>query len=47
MNDNVNTNVITNEEYEFTQNETNRTIRLLSPDLLDSVVREFREIFDT
>tara|TARA_S200002703_G_scaffold24501_2_gene21298 strand:+ start:457 stop:1347 length:891 start_codon:yes stop_codon:yes gene_type:complete len=47
MNDNVNTNVITNEEYEFTQNETNRTIRLLSPDLLDSVVREFREIFNT
>ena len=39
--------VITNEEYEFTDNEKNRSIKLLSPELLENVVREFREILET
>lgn len=47
INDNVNTYVVTNEEYEFNQNETNRRIRLLSPELLNSVIREFKEVFET
>ena len=46
MVDNSTNNVITNEEYEFTENETNRSIRLLSPELLENVVREFREILE-
>lgn len=39
--------VITNEEYEFNENEKNRSIRLLTPELLENVVREFREILET
>ena len=39
--------VVTNEEYEFKDNETNRSIRLLSPELLENVVREFRDILET
>ena len=44
INDGTTTYSITNEEYEFGKNETNRKIRLLSPELLENVVRELREV---
>ena len=47
INDSTTTYVVTNEEYEFVQNETNRSIKLLSPELLENVVRELREVLST
>ena len=44
INDGTTTNVVTNEEYEFSKNETSRSIKLLSPNLLENVVRELREV---
>ena len=44
INDGTTTYVVTNEEYEFAKNETNRSIKLLSPNLLENVVRELREV---
>jgi len=44
INDGDTTYIVTNEEYEFIKNETNRKIRLLSPELLENVVRELREV---
>ena len=46
INDAQTSYIITNEEYEFGENETNRTIKLLSPELLENVVREFREVLN-
>ena len=40
------TAVITNEEYEFTQNNVSRELKLLDPSLLENVVRELREVFN-
>lgn len=39
--------IVTNEEYEFTQNDVSRELKLLDPSLLENVVRELREVFDT
>lgn len=39
--------VFTNQDYEFKKNETNRSIKLLSPELLDNVLREFNEVLET
>jgi hypothetical protein len=44
INDGVSTYVKTNEEFEFEQNEKNRKIKLLSPTLLENLVRELREV---
>jgi len=44
INDGTTTYVVTNEQYEFGENETNRSIKLLSPNLLENVVRELREV---
>lgn len=44
MNENASQYVITNEDYEFNRNEQNRSIKLLSPELVTSVLQEFREV---
>tara|TARA_R100001443_G_scaffold87091_1_gene93653 strand:- start:344 stop:1234 length:891 start_codon:yes stop_codon:yes gene_type:complete len=47
INDNDTNYIITNEEYEFGKNELNRKLKLLSPELLENVVRELREVLST
>lgn len=44
INDSVNLYTITNEDYEFNRNEQTRSIKLLSPELVTNVLREFREV---
>lgn len=44
INEDVTIYNITNEEYEFKKNEESRSIKLLSPQLLENVLREFREV---
>ena len=47
INDQDTTYLITNEQYEFGNNEKNRKIKLLSPELLENVVREMREVLES
>ncbi len=47
INDSETNYIITNEEYEFGKNETNRSIKLLSPELLENVIRELREVLSS
>jgi hypothetical protein len=47
INDQDTTYLITNEQYEFGNNEKNRQIKLLSPELLENVVREMREVLES
>lgn len=46
MNDGTNLYVITNEDYEFNRNERTRKIKLIRPELLGSVLREFKEVLE-
>lgn len=46
INEDVATYVVTNEEYEFIENETSRQIKILDPRLLENVVRELREVLN-
>ena len=46
INDNFNDYVITNEENEFRVNTTKQSIKLLSPELIDSVARDLRRVIN-
>lgn len=47
MNDGNNMYVITNEDYEFRENEKSRNLKLVNPRLLEDVLRQFREVINT
>jgi len=47
MNDGNNTYVITNEDYEFKENEKSRKLKLVNPRLLNDILRQFREVIET